>query len=95
MYPELTLSPMAGFITQSRRSGTFYQIRVDAKDHRFDLRFLRPFHADFSIKKSSSFFPPLIAATSQRGLAPRPAQVSLMDHDISVGLSFLSILPLP
>src|ERR1700756_2285105 len=44
--------------------------------HRFDLRFLRPFRADLSIRKSSSFFPPLIAATSQRGLAPRPAQVS-------------------
>src|SRR5262249_59073110 len=44
--------------------------------HRFDLRFLRPFRADLSIKKSSSFFPPLIAATSQRGLAPRPAHVS-------------------
>jgi hypothetical protein len=29
-----------------------------------------------SIRKSSSFFPPLIAATSQRGLAPRPAHVS-------------------
>src|SRR5262249_47829723 len=42
------------------------------KDHRFDLRFLRP----LSIKKSSSFFPPLIAATSHRGLAPRPAHVS-------------------
>src|SRR6516225_10395603 len=46
------------------------------KGHRFDLRFLRPFRADFSIKKSSSFFPLLIAATSQRGLPPRPAQVS-------------------
>jgi hypothetical protein len=44
--------------------------------HRFDLRFLRLFGADLSIKRSSSFFPPLIAATSQRGLAPRPAQVS-------------------
>src|SRR5262245_53012039 len=44
--------------------------------HRFDLRFLRPFRADLSIKKSSSFFPPFIAATSQRGFAPRPAQVS-------------------
>src|SRR5262245_24801352 len=43
---------------------------------RFDLRFLRPFRADLSIRKSSSFFPPLIAATSQRGFAPRPAQVS-------------------
>src|SRR5262245_56457552 len=43
---------------------------------RFDLRFLRPFRADLSIRKSSSFFPRLIAATSQRGLAPRPAHVS-------------------
>ena len=43
---------------------------------RFNLRFFRPFRADLSIRKSSSFFPPLIAATSQRGLAPRPAQVS-------------------
>src|SRR5215813_13683704 len=43
--------------------------------HRFE-RFFRPFRADLSIRKSSSFFPPLIAATSQRGLAPRPAQVS-------------------
>src|SRR6516165_4533152 len=43
---------------------------------RFDLRFFRPFRADLSIRKSSSFLPRLIAATSQRGLAPRPAQVS-------------------
>src|SRR5262249_54566158 len=39
-------------------------------------RFFRLFRADLSIKKSSSFLPPLIAATSQRGFAPRPAQVS-------------------
>src|SRR5262249_57236554 len=43
---------------------------------RFDLRLLRRFRADFSIKKSSSFFPPLIASTSHLGFAPRPAQVS-------------------
>src|SRR5215468_1570959 len=43
---------------------------------RFDLRFLRFFLAVLLIRKSSSFFPPLIAATSQRGFAPRPAQVS-------------------
>jgi hypothetical protein len=43
---------------------------------RFELRFLRPFRTDLSIRKLSSFLPPLIAATSQRGLAPRPAQVS-------------------
>src|SRR6476620_7805976 len=30
----------------------------------------------FSIKKSSAFFPSLIAATSQRGFAPRPAHSS-------------------
>src|SRR5262245_11358767 len=52
-------------------------IQFGLEGHRFDLRFFRPFRADFSIKKSSSsFFPPLIASTSQRGLAPRPAQVS-------------------
>src|SRR5262245_47128114 len=49
---------------------------IGDEGQRFSLRFLRPFRADLSIKKSSSFFPPLIAATSQRGLAPRPAQVS-------------------
>ena len=49
---------------------------VDVRGQRFDLRFFRPFRADLSIKKSSSLFPPLIAATSQRGLAPRPAHVS-------------------
>src|SRR5215469_2123050 len=49
---------------------------VTPEGHRFDLRFFRPFRADLSIKKSSIFFPPLIAATSQRGLAPRPAHVS-------------------
>jgi hypothetical protein len=47
---------------------------------RFDLRFLRLFRADLPIRKSSSFFPRLIAATSQRGLAPRPAQVSPANH---------------
>src|SRR5262249_58721468 len=41
-----------------------------------DLRFFRFFRADLSIRKSSSFLPRLIAATSQVGLAPRPAQVS-------------------
>src|SRR5262249_7054967 len=51
-------------------------VPLATKDHRFDLRFLLPFRADLSIRKSSSFFSPLIAATSQRGLAPRPAQVS-------------------
>src|SRR5262245_12166296 len=49
---------------------------IGDQGHRFDLRFFRPFRADLSIKKSSSFFPSLVAATSQRGFAPRPAQVS-------------------
>jgi len=52
-----------------------FNLRV-YKAHRFDLRFLRPFRADLSIRKSSSFFPPLIASTSHLGFAPRPAQVS-------------------
>src|SRR5262249_30142898 len=50
--------------------------KLRAAGHRFDLRFLRPLRADLSIRKSSSFFPPLIAVTSQRGFTPRPAQVS-------------------
>src|SRR5262249_11864578 len=49
---------------------------IGDEGQRFDLRFLRPFRADLSIKKSSSLFPLWIAATSQRGFAPRPAQVS-------------------
>jgi hypothetical protein len=51
-------------------------VLASGEGHRFDLRFLRAFRVDLSIKKSSSLFPPLIAATSQRGFAPRPAQVS-------------------
>jgi hypothetical protein len=45
---------------------------VPLRHHRF-FRRLRP---DLSIKKFSSFFPSLIAATSHRGRAPRPAHVS-------------------
>jgi hypothetical protein len=41
---------------------TFAQVY---EGQRFDLRFLRPLRADLSIKKSSSFFPPLMTATSQ------------------------------
>src|SRR3954470_19214560 len=48
-----------------------------ASSHFFFLRFVALFvGVALSIKKSSSFLPSLIAATSQRGLAPRPAQVS-------------------
>ena len=61
---------------------------------RFDLRFLRPFRADSSIKKSSIFFPRLIAATSQRGLAPRPAHVS-PDGPRYFGGTFLPFNALP
>src|SRR5262249_38568013 len=61
---------------------------------RFDLRFLRPFRADFSIRKSSSFFPPLIAATSQVGFAPRRAQVS-PDGPRYFGGTFLPLNGLP
>src|SRR5262245_1695713 len=61
---------------------------------RFDLRFLRAFRADLSIRKSSSFFPPLIAATGQRGLAPRPAQVS-PEGPRYLGGTFLPFKALP
>src|SRR5262249_34191679 len=63
--------------------------------HRFHLRFLLLFPVDLSIKKSSIFFPPFIAATSQRGLAPRPAQVS-PDGPQYFGGTFvpLNVLPL-
>ena len=62
--------------TMNSKQRIFQNLRRVYQAQRFDLRFFRPFLADLSIKKSSSFFPPLIAATSQRGLAPRPAQVS-------------------
>src|SRR5262249_46985824 len=67
---------------------------IGDQGHRFDLRFLRFFLADLSIKKSSSFFPPLIAATSQRGFAPRPAQVS-PDGPRYFGGTFLPFNTLP
>src|SRR5262245_18096407 len=68
--------------------------RSDYQGHRFDLRFLRPFRADLSSRKSSSFFPPLIAATSQRGLAPGRAQVS-PDGLRYFGGTFLPLQTLP
>jgi hypothetical protein len=43
---------------------------------RFDLRFVRPFRADLSIRKSSIFFPFFRASTIHLGFAPLPAQVS-------------------
>jgi len=73
------------------------EISKFAKVHeaqRFDLRFLRAFRADLSIRKSSSFLPPLIASTSQRGLAPRPAQVS-PDGPRYFGGTFLPLNALP
>src|SRR6516225_11224284 len=62
------------------------------KGHRFALRFLRP----LSIKKSSSFFPSLIAATSHFGFAPLPAQVS-PERPRYFGGTFLpfNLLPAP
>jgi len=60
--------------------------------YRFDLRLFRPFRANLSIKKSSIFFPAFMAATSQRGFAPRPAQVS-PDGLRYFGGTFLLSLP--
>src|SRR5262244_2811427 len=72
---------------------TFYTI-FGYEAQRFDLRFLRTFRADLSVRKSSSFFPRLIAATSQRGFAPRPAQVS-PDGLRYLGGTFLPLNGLP
>src|SRR5215471_13035258 len=58
---------------------------------RFDLRFLRTFRADLSIRKSSSFFPRLIAATSHLGFAHGLPKSRLMDLDTSAGPSFPSM----
>src|SRR5215813_1871237 len=70
-------------------------IQFGLEGHRFDIRFFRPFRADLSIRKSSSFFPPfLMAATSQRGLTPRPAQVS-PDGPRYFGGTFLPFNALP
>src|SRR5262249_54714468 len=49
------------------------------RGQRFDLRFLR---ADLSIKKSSSFFPPLIAATNHEVLRHDLPRFHRRDHDI-------------
>src|SRR5215471_6254461 len=80
-------------ITQAGVHGGFrisHKIFGGYEGQRLDPRFFRRFRADLSIRKSSSFLPPLIAATSQRGVAPRPAQARLTDLDISAGPSFLS-----
>src|SRR5215470_10730403 len=71
-----------------------YPVLLEYASHRFDLRFFHPFRADLSIRKSLSFLPPLIAATSQRGLAPRPAQVS-PDGPRYFGGTFLPFKALP
>src|SRR5205809_1082636 len=56
--------------------GNFYKICGAVRSSAFRSALFPSFRADLSIRKSSSFFPPLIAATSQRGFAPRPAHVS-------------------
>src|SRR5262249_17350424 len=60
----------------SQSPETFCNFVEMHEGHRFNPRLFRCLRADLSIRKSSSFLPPLIAATSQRGFAPRPAQVS-------------------
>src|ERR1700716_1587625 len=52
----------------------------------FARRFLRP--ANFSIAKLSSVLPALSLATSQRGRAPRPAQVSPVAGSRYFGATF-------
>jgi len=68
----------------------FTQFARVCEAHRFDLRFFRPFRADLSIRKSSSFLPPLIAATSNEVSRHDLPKFRLTDLDISAGLSFPS-----
>ena len=74
----------------------FIEPPQDYDDLRFALLFFRRLRVGLLIKKSSSFLPPLIAATSQRGLAPRPAQVS-PEAPRYLGGTFLpfNVLPRP
>jgi hypothetical protein len=59
----------------------FTQFARVCEAHRFDLRFFRPFRADLSIRKSSSFLPPLIAATSNE-----VSRHDLFDHLVGAGM---------
>ena len=68
----------------SLRAGT----RWLALHHFFLLRAFFAVRVVFSIKKSSAFFPSLIAATSQRGFAPRPAHSS-PDGPLNFGATFV------
>src|SRR5262249_51539343 len=70
-----SLSPVTDLITKSQAKhesnceGPYLRIfhricdLLQGEGHRFDHRFFRPFRADLSIRKSSSFLPRLIAAT--------------------------------
>src|SRR5262249_13873646 len=84
-YSRVTVSGSIYSTTRRQR-----QVSLLGRFQRFALRFLRP----LSIKKSSSFLPRLIAATSQRGFAPRPAQVS-PGRLRYFGGTFLPFIPLP
>src|SRR5262249_29512426 len=75
----------------SVRSAAKAQLEISTKEgQRFHLRLLRC----LSIKKSSSLFPLLIAATSHFGFAPRPAHVSPFGPRY-LGLIFLPFNALP
>jgi hypothetical protein len=58
MYSELTLSPMAGFSTQSRRNGAFYQICVDAKVSASTCAFSALFALTYQSKNHRACFHP-------------------------------------
>src|SRR5262249_22137697 len=58
----------------------FTKFADGVRGHRLDLRFLRPFRADLSIRKSSSFLPPLYASTGLLVLLRRHDQVSPQCH---------------
>src|SRR5262249_15792895 len=76
LFPSACDNRCVFLVTSNHNNSKNHYNNCGDQCHRFDLRFFRPLRADLSIRKSLSFFPPLIAATSQRGFSPRPAQVS-------------------
>ena len=59
--------------------------RTFFRRRRVCLAALRAGAADLSIRKSSRFFPALIAAVNQRGCAPRPARARRERRIIFIG----------
>jgi hypothetical protein len=88
MYP---VSPMAGFITQSRRSGTFYQICVDAKVSASTYVFPAAFVLTCRSGNRRASFPFGSQQQATEVLRHDLPKFRLMGPDISAGLFYPSM----